>query len=468
MNDELTNENIAATELTDKDIFLEVVKSKYEDYIAPRNHIYEIFKDFFGEENVDMKPLSIEEFVGLYSKTIYDYRCTDMDSAIANCDEYNMDKILAIAFENTVDSEETSDNMHLWDLKAPSDYEGSDWFGYIVNCITFLFAHNWHGMEEECVDSSIYVYFKESTVTNESGNSHLIKDVYIKVPINAVGTFGGEKFFLGRATFTFDEFRANYVFSHSHKGYFNDFSECCTGNTDTPISKTIRTLECDYDEDMWQLFCLQLSQYVTIESKEGVPYISLEVIDSVNRSQSRYPVNPYPQTSEFLLRQIGVNTIHQLRDFLIWFFENKELPITIIDGTLSIALNYIDLMVIISKAMQEYRGTHNTEAGFNNLLVNATIDGGKVYYLLSGSNVQDSIMCANSFNSSNYTLLKFKGESIHCKVTDIKEGTNDSSRFLLINQKAMDFIYSYLFNLINYAGRETEQQLNKRVTIIQN
>ena len=75
------------------------------------------------------------------------------------------------------------------------------------------------------------------------------------------------------------------------KDDFTRFKSPCTGSG--PINSTLATLATDYDEGIWQLFCLELDRYVRVESIEGVPYHRLESISASNRGSScdRFQMN---------------------------------------------------------------------------------------------------------------------------------------------------------------------------------
>ena len=123
----------------------------------------------------------------------------------------------------------------------------------------------------------IIVRFPHVTVTNEHERSVDIREVYVKLKIDHTGSLIG-KFQLSRAHFPMSHIRSNYAHSHipGIPSLDSPFLDPCLGSG--PINNTINSLNVDFDEDLWNLFCLELQKYVGTESVSGVPYRYLEHI----------------------------------------------------------------------------------------------------------------------------------------------------------------------------------------------
>lgn len=121
----------------------------------------------------------------------------------------------------------------------------------------------------------IIVRFPHVTVTNEHERSIDIKEVYVKLKIDHTGSLIG-KFQLSRANFPISHIISNYAHSHipGIPSIDTPFLDPCLGSG--PINNTINSLNIDFDEDLWNLFCLELQKYVSTESISGVPYRYLE------------------------------------------------------------------------------------------------------------------------------------------------------------------------------------------------
>lgn len=130
----------------------------------------------------------------------------------------------------------------------------------------------------------ILVYFPNVTITNEQNKSVNIHDLYVKVFLNYNGKTT-EMFKMTVTTFTKTLYENKYTHSHLPSGALvrgkAKFATPCVGRG--PIGDTWAYLNHTYDEDMWKLFCVELARYVTVESISGVPYHRMA---SINKSSS--------------------------------------------------------------------------------------------------------------------------------------------------------------------------------------
>ena len=118
----------------------------------------------------------------------------------------------------------------------------------------------------------ILVHFPHVRVTNEHNRFVDINHLWAKVKVMYNGTMIG-KFTLNRSEYTMLHISSGYLHSHISSIPTNDFTSFqnpCTGSG--PINGTISTLNRDYDVDMWIMFCLELSKYLTVESVARRPY----------------------------------------------------------------------------------------------------------------------------------------------------------------------------------------------------
>lgn len=126
---------------------------------------------------------------------------------------------------------------------------------------------------------NIIVYWPSVVITNEHNKSIRINDLFAKIKIEIDGKIPYEHhgFLLNRSTYTHLQFISNYMHSHISsipKQNFTEFQRPCLGTG--PIRGTINTLKNDSDDIYWMLFCEELKRYVTVESLAGVPYHRLE------------------------------------------------------------------------------------------------------------------------------------------------------------------------------------------------
>lgn len=197
----------------------EIIREHKEKGYFMKNilRIYDVFKDFFGEEKVD---LGIVE--------------PPMD---------NFEKLL---------SEETIE-------------EG-------VEAIT----RYWDTM----IHPYILVYFPRVKVTNEHGNFVYITELYVKVTLAAPGLLGSIGMNRAEYTLDqfYSDYMHSHVCGIP-TGNFEKFETPCLGVGPIQGTSLILRNEVRADED-WMLFCYELSKFVTVESLSGGPYRKLEGISS--------------------------------------------------------------------------------------------------------------------------------------------------------------------------------------------
>lgn len=130
----------------------------------------------------------------------------------------------------------------------------------------------------------IYIHIPEVTITNSRKDTHLIKDLYLKITVSAKGLiqFGIQGL---RATVSIDEYYAGYAHSHLHtfdpRNIF--FDTFCTGTGE--INQILLLLSRSFSEVNFTLFCLHLKNFIAWESIEGTPYRNMT--DVGVRSENR-------------------------------------------------------------------------------------------------------------------------------------------------------------------------------------
>lgn len=192
----------------------ELLKSLCERVCA----VYEVFKDFFGEDKVDLQDMPNEEFITKLVKS--------------------------------------GENIK-----------------HIIETDSTRIIQSKYG-----INPFILVYFPEVKITNEHDKYIIIKNLYAKVSVNFNGTLTGT-FLLNRSSYTPTQYESDYMHSHISsipKDNPSVFKSPCLGSG--PIKGTALTLNTTYDLSIWALFCFELSKYVTVESIAGTPYHYLERI----------------------------------------------------------------------------------------------------------------------------------------------------------------------------------------------
>ena len=230
------------------------------------------------------------------------------------------------------------------------------------------------------------------------------------------------------------------------KADFTQFQTPCTGSG--PINGTISALNRDYDEDTWNMFCLELSKYVTVESIAGRPYHYLEKLgtDDMEMDVNRFITYISPSYYEDALGS------DELREFVKDFINLKKLKFNYVNGSYSIGMSFIEFIVLISNEfIKWYNDQFNkekltirfTELKRKGILEECIIDNGKIYYDRGRNNV------------NNYTqyigkkVCMFKGREVTVDITDIAEVRNENKSIILNTHTAL-YILATILKVLNY------------------
>lgn len=379
--------------------------------------IYEIFKEFYGEEAVDLQTYSAEYYMDqIKDSTIYDNLIKGTSLETLHLQNVSV-KYCQTLIETNSSIKEECHNVLL-------KYIDTEPFPY----------------------SYILVHFPEVTVTNEFNNSINIKDLYMKVILYSSGQFHSV---LGtRTTFTPLQYKARYIHSHIPRLLYDKlgkFDKCCLGTG--PLRDITYTMQVEHDINQWRLFCFELSRYVTIESLAGGPYAKLTSVtdqDSLPQIESNifYSEKNYDKSPEHS---------KMLNDFFIQL-PNIDILKFNYNNTYRFALNNLELLVFISNAFitwynqSSYRFMPNCTLKDMlklDLLLQVTIENNTIRKLWKKESldIEEEI--------SEATLFYFKGQEI--KLNLIDEDTIDSQlKYLLLNPKYISFYITKLINIINY------------------
>ena len=230
------------------------------------------------------------------------------------------------------------------------------------------------------------------------------------------------------------------------KSDFTKFQSPCTGTG--PINGTISALNRDYDEDIWNMFCLELSKYVTVESIAGVPYHRLEELGTENMEVG------IDRFITYLFPNYCINNIpsDKFKEFVRYFINSKKLKFNYVNGSYSIGMSLIEFIVLISNEfIKWYNDQFNKKeltAEFADLkrlgiLKECIISNGRIYYDRDRDNVN---------NYAQYIGKKvcvFKGREITVDITDIVGVRNENKSIILDAQTAL-YILTTILKVLNY------------------
>lgn len=403
----------------------ERIEELYDSLMDRPLRVLGIFNDFFGEDKVDMQGYwSLDKFKSwLKIESLATY-IPDGNIVSMNMNDWSMYKTWSI-----------------------TDLPG-DQVEKVVNVLTNTTVKERIG-NAKFNGIFILVHFPHVRVTNEHDRFVDINHLWAKVKIMYNGTLNGG-FTLNRSEYTTLHISSGYMHSHISgipTGDFTKFQSPCTGNG--PINSTISTLNKDYDEDMWNMFCLELSKYVTVESIAGRPYNYLEKLGTndmevgVDRFITYLSPNYYYGS---------IITPDKFKEFVRYFISSKKLKFNYVNGSYSIGMSLIEFIVLISNEfIKWYNDQFNKEeftANFAELkrrgiLKECIIDNGKIYYDKGVDNVN------NYAQYIGKKVCMFKGREVTIDITDIAEVRNENKSIILNTHTAL-YILAIILKVLNY------------------
>lgn len=400
----------------------EKIEELYNSLMDRPLQVLSIFNNFFGEDKVDMQGYwSLDKFKSWMSIEPLSTYIPDSHIVSMNTNDWGMYGAQAIT-----------------DL--PKDQVEK-----VVDALTNTTVKEIVG-DAKFNDIFILVHFPHVRVTNEHDRFVDINHLWAKVKVMYNGTLNGG-FALNRSEYTMLHFSSRYMHSHVRDIPIYDFTRFqspCTGSG--PINGTISALNRDYDKDMWNMFCLELSKYVTVESIVGRPYNYLEKLGTNNMEMGidRFVTYLSPAYHENILSS------DKLKEFVRVFINSKKLKFNYVNGSYSIGMSLIEFIVSISNEfIKWYNDQFNKEeltAKFAELkgrgiLKECVIDNEKIYYD-RGLN-----------NTDNYTqyigkkVCMFKGKEITIDIVDINEVRNKS---VILNIHTALYILTIILKVLNY------------------
>lgn len=325
--------------------------------IAPNlMQVYEVFQDFFGENNVDLQGLDniIRPNLSSEKKTVEDKTgYWELDNSVIN---------------------------HLKHRVSMSHYH-------------------------------ILVYWNRVKVMNEYDRYVYIDDLYARIPIYISGRIV-DKFQLTRATYPIEQWLSNYCHSHlPGLPRTNEFLDPCLGSG--PIQNTIQSLENSNDLLLWQLFCQELATYVTVESIRGVPYRRLENIGTGASLANHYYKYWYKDW-----HYVNDNLFHRLEEFVSYYLEQGHFSFNYVDGFYQMGISFFDYIIDVSNCLitwinQAHIPEKEGSRLMENLFITVKAGDGKFftncYNTTHNLNVEGRPVC--TFKGKQITLHLYSGKN---------------------------------------------------------
>lgn len=398
-----------------EEVFLLLTEKSYE--------VYDIFKNFFEEQYVDLHLVhSIDNIAYIIKNEIPMGKY--IDSKILNDNSIDIDNYMASLQEKEVNI--VIENINVCKVV--------DWF---YNRFDYI--------------SEILVHFPHVTITNEYNRSTEINHLFAKVKIDYKGSIVGG-FSLNRSEYTYTHMLEHYMHSHVRDipvWNFEEFQLPCTGSG--PINDTIASLSIEFDADLWNLFCLELSKYVCVESVSGVPYHHLEHLGQRNSVEE---LSDFNLVNSLLLHSRYRDILY---DFLDYFLSLNKLKFNYNHGSYALGMSFVEYNMIISnefiKWYNKKYASHDYRVPLSKFLASGImckciISGNKILHFRESNN-------RNSFEAFiGKKVCTFKGKDYTIVITGLN--TPDSNEYThILSETVSACILSIILKVINYKyGKE--------------
>ena len=407
------------------------------------DNVFEIFKDYYGEDRVDLQnKYTFEKF----KNYILNLNLCD----IVKHPIYD-DTKEEINLNSTI-----SDNINSGHLKN----------------LDFLFANpsginNIKNFIDEGISfPKILVYFPTVRVSNEYDDFIDIKKVFVKIGLTVHGCILGT-FSIARAEYPNEQLQALYC--HSHVPTLNkysietsiiEFKSPCLGNG--PIKNTINNICIEYNQDLWELFCLELDLYIKTESVGGGPYIRLATVRASNLQQ---------YTCSFALDNrfpnINSKDIYKsyLKEFLPYLIDSRILKFKFSNGNFSIGMTFYECLIAVSNKFIEWYNLKyknlNYQKSYTSFLIDTFLckcacKNNKIYINTHSCNVDTSIV-------QGLHLCNFKKKPIKIDITE-NSNLNSEGLYTIIHPEILSFLINSILKVLNfnYENQSTNRNISNR------
>lgn len=412
------------SEVTTK-LIEEKIEELYNSLMEMPLRVLDIFNEFFGEERVDMQ----------------EYWSLDKFKSWMNIEP------LSTYISNSVIAGMSEEEWNMYKTWTITDLPGNQ-VEKIINVLTYTPVKTKIG-DDKFKNIVILIHFPHVRVTNEHDRYVDINHLWAKVKIMYNGTLNGG-FGLNRSEYTMLHISSGYMHSHISSVPTSDFTQFqspCTGSG--PINSTISTLNRDYDVDMWNMFCLELSKYVTVESIAGRPYNYLERLGTNNMDEDVDKFYTYLSPSFRFNPRFRYDS---LKEFVRYFVNSKKLKFNYVNGSYSIGMSLTEFIVVISNEFIKWYNNQFNEGKLTvefadlkrlGIIRECIIDNGKIYIPRNRNN-------ANTYaRYIGKRVCMFKGREITINIADIVEVGNENKSIILDTQNAL-YILTTILKVLNY------------------
>lgn len=423
-----------------------MIERIYQKSTGRISQVYEVFKDYFDEERVDIQGIpTLESFKQRLTNSCYGSFMSR--TAIINSNAWNeaseQDKeiVKALLAEGVLNTLITSDETVFKYM-----------FPFLLECYSGTSARM----------AYIIVRFPEVRVSNENDKYVDIKELYARVKVTERGKIEGT-FGLLRADYPLSHIYADYAHSHVSGLTLNrdGFLSPCLGSG--PINRTILSLVEEFDLSLWMLFCRELDTYVTVESLTGVPYRRLENITGDRRLRKlpqRFSDSVHVNKISYLWERKNL-PMEELHNFIVYLLGKDIIKFNRNNGAYNLAMGYKDYIVSISNAFIYYVNNYIERSATNEVLFSLNnltsigvlnpyaIKNGEIYAFSNSGYSADGYLRENG-----KALLMFKGSEVRLNIYNDISREEDNTVYLL-DFNLCETILTNLIVYLNYANGKT-------------
>lgn len=421
-----------------------IIEELYAKSVEKILQVYEVFKDFFDEDRVDLQGLeSLETFKDIFKRQRYNYFLTRTNifesQRWSECSIQEKEIVKALLSEGALSTYMASDELVL----------------------KYLYPFLMEIYRSSNPDAYIIVRFPNLRVSNENDKYVDIKELYARIKVSSkgmiIGTFG-----LLRTDYPLSHLYADYAHSHVNGVTldYQGFKSPCLGTG--PINRTITSLSIDFDLNMWMLFCRELDTYVVVESLAGVPYRHLEGITGkrkINSYQDSFsnsiPIGKIRYWNGYLRSE-------ELIKFITHLLTNRVIKFNFINNSYHLAMSYKDFMVDVSNAFIDYVNNvmKRTDSLVDEFSLTRLLETGKLkQYVIKNGFIYSFSHTSASLDSyrscMGKRMLTFKGEDVRLNIYEDTDTEVDNVVYLL-DPIICEFILANILIYLNYIyGKES-------------
>lgn len=212
---------------------------------------------------------------------------------------------------------------------------------------------------------------------------------------------------------------------------------------------------------MWNLFCLELSKYVTVESLAGTPYMRLEGIGS--HSSSRRKIS-FPFQAKVQESYLNEYTLGILEKFVPYVISKRPFGFNY-DGSYSIAASSQDILIILSNLFIEWFNLQPASEQPNldtlyqeGILKKAKFLGSDLYYLYATGQGTSR----NTFGLVGRNMLRFKDKNIKFNIVETPS-ESDPNLSILLSTEMVRIIIDRILRITNYKyGKDSQEHTTRK------